>query len=304
MNRAQRRKALAALVMEHLPEDGRRDTAVEGLSLFRASEASPIRCMVYHPCVIIVAQGAKTAAVGGQVYEYSPSRYLVLPVSLPIDAKVVEATTERPFLSLAVGVDPTTLGELVEQLEPGGRLTRESPRGIAVSETTDELLDAAVRFVSCLASPTDERVLAPQVRREILYRVLTGPQGDLLKGVGYRDARLHQVSRALSLIHREFGRPIEVGELAKEAHMSASTFYEAFKAVTAQSPLQYLKEIRLSRARQIMIWEGTSATRAASMVGYGSASQFSREFKRRFGRAPTQEVEWAAANREAPGVAG
>lgn len=293
MNREKQIMALARRIRAHTPTDGRFGTAIDGVDLFRASEPSPIRCVIYHPCVIIVAQGAKTGSVGGDLFRYSPAHYLVLPVSLPIDAQIVRASQRDPFLSFSVRIESSMVAEILSETNPTTAPAPQAVRGIAVSETTDELLDAANRLLACLDSEADARVLAPQLRRELMYRVLQGPQGGLLRGVGIRDARLHQVSRALQLIHAEYGRAIEVSELARAAHMSPSTFFDAFRAVTSHSPLQYLKEVRLTRARQIMIWEGTSAKRAAAEVGYRSATQFSREFKRRFGRPPAQERAWA-----------
>lgn len=302
MDRCVALERLSDLVACRASSEGANPTRIEGVHVFRADGPSPVRCMIYNPCVIIVAQGRKSARVGGELFEYSPARYLVLPVSLPIDAQVVEASPARPFLSFAVQVDPSILSDIVAEADQALFAPRETTRGIAVSETTDDLLDAAIRLLSCLDSDADCRVLAPQIKREILYRVLLGPQGDLLRGLGYRDARLSLVSRALDLIHAEYGRSIEVAELARAAHMSPSTFFDAFKSVTSLSPIQYLKELRLTRARQIMIWEGTTAKRAARRVGYTSASQFSREFKRRFGRPPAQERVWALETGEVQGA--
>lgn len=293
---------LAQIIGDLALTEGNTPTAVDGLSAYRMSHPSPVQCLVYHPCVIIVAQGAKRASIGGLDFDYSPARYLVLPVSLPIGAQVVEASPERPFLSMALQVDAVMLGELVSTIDRGRPRPLPAVRGIAVSETTDEILDAALRLLSCLDSEADCRVLAPQIQREILYRILLGPQGDLLRGAGRRDARLGQISLALNLIHGHFDRHIDVAELANEAHMSPSTFYDAFKSVTSYSPLQYLKEIRLTRARQLLVWEGSTANRAARQVGYSSASQFSREFKRRFGRPPGEERAWAVAAGELQAV--
>lgn len=299
------RTATLARLTEHIARHsdgpGRSATSIPGVNVFRADEPSPIRCMIYHPCVIIVAQGHKRARVADVDFDYSPAHYLVLPVSLPIDAQVLEASRDRPFLSFAIDVDASQLGEIASELDPAAPEPEAPPRGIAVSETTDALLDASVRLLACLDAPSDCRVLAPQIKREILYRVLRGPQGRLLRGVGSRDSRLGQVARSLALIHAEFDRPMEVAELARAAHMSDSTFYEAFKAITSFSPLQYLKEIRLNRARQLLLWEGASAKHAAGQVGYRSLSQFSREFKRRFGRPPREERTWAVATGEVSG---
>ncbi len=284
---------LARLIGRQAVREGRSPTAIDGLEVFRADRPTPLRCNVYTPCVIVVAQGRKHAHLGGQVYEYSPSSYLVLPLTLPVDSRVLEASPEQPFLSMAIRIEPAALGQIMLDAGFDTPTATEPARGIAVSAVDPDLLQAAVRLVACLDSEMDARILGPQIQRELLYRVLTGPQGPLLQAAGLRDGRFNQVARALSLIHESFSRPWQVSELAREAHMSASSFYEAFRAVTSLSPLQYLKEIRLHRARQIMVWEGVSAKRAARSVGYSSDSQFSREFKRRFGRPPGQERQWA-----------
>ena len=289
---------LAAMIARHAVVEGRVGTPLDGVEVFRADAPTPIRCTIYDPCVIIVAQGRKRAILGGESFDYGPSKYLVLPLSMPVESHVFEATPERPFLSFAIRVDPAMLGQIVldaGDIEPTGR---ESPRGIAVSDVDEALLDAAIRLVATLDSERDCRVLGPQIVREVLYRVLVGPQGRLLRGAGMQDGRLNQVGRALAVIHQEYGRTIEVPELARAAHMSESTFYEAFRDVTSRTPVQYIKEIRLNRARQIMLWEGVNAQRAASRVGYSSASQFSREFKRRFGRPPAKERAWAIESGE------
>lgn len=300
--RERKLETLVQILGRHAKTEGRTPTAIDGVEIFRADGPSPIRCSLYSACLILVAQGRKRARVGEDVYEYSPARYLVLPVSLPIHAQIVEARSDRPFLSFSVRVDPTLLAGVVSEVDPGKAPPRKAVRGIAVSETTGELLDAAVRLLSCLDSPADCRVLAPWIEREILYRVLLGPQGDLLRAVGSRDSRLGQVARAMAMIHSRYEQPLRVADLAREARMSESTFYEAFRSITSLSPLQYLKEVRLHRARQIVVWDGGSAQGAAQQVGYASASQFSREFKRRFGRPPSAERAWAIEQGELASV--
>lgn len=302
MPEAIRLDRLARSIRELATHEGRTSTAIAGVDVYRADAPSPIACIVYSPCVIIVAQGRKRARVGGVDYDYGAAHYLVLPVSLPIHAQVLEADPDRPFLSFALHIEPSTLAELVDEIDSDSAPLREARRGIAVSETTAPLLDASLRLLGTIDSEADRRVLGPQIKKELLYRVLQGPQGQLLRAVGQRDTRLGQVARALAMIHREYPRPIAVAEMARSAHMSSSTFYEAFRAVTSLSPLQYLKEIRLDRARHLLLWEGVSAKRAATRVGYGSASQFSREFRRRFGRSPREERAWAIRSGEVTGT--
>lgn len=298
MSEADKTTRLAEALARTARTEGRTATAVDGVEVFRADGPSPLRCSVYDPCLIMVAQGRKCAYLGGEAYEYSPAKYLVLPLSLPLDSRILEASPERPFLSFAVRIDPVILGQLVLDAGPVPSAESAGARGIAVSEMTAEMVDAALRLVGCFESDVDARVLAPQIVREILFRVLTGPQGGLLHAAGRHDGRIGQVGRALRVIHASYAEPIDVPDLARAAHMSLSSFYDAFRTVTSLSPLQYVKEIRLARARQILLWEGVSAKRAARRVGYSSPSQFSREFKRRFGRPPGQERAWARASGE------
>jgi AraC-like DNA-binding protein len=297
-----RASELARLVHDASTGPGRNPTGIEGVDVFRADGVSPIRSGIYWPMVIIVAQGRKYARVGGQVYEYSPSSYLVTSVTIPVEAQVVEASPERPFLSFSVAVEPTLLGQLIVEAGLDTPLHDDPALGLAVSTVGHRLLDAAVRLFQCRDSETDLRVLAPAYKREILYRVLLGDQGNLLRAALNPGGRVNQVVRALNLIHEEFAGELNVAMLAREAHMSESAFYDAFREVTSFTPIQYIKDIRLNLARSILVWEGTSAKAASRRVGYKSASQFSREFKRKFGRPPGEEQKWAEAAGEVQGL--
>ena len=209
---------------------------------------------------------------------------------LPFECETLEASPEKPLLGLAVQVTPASLAELLTEMDEDVPVAGEVPQGIYSTPLTEELGNAAIRLLECLQSPLESRILGPQIVREITYRVLCGEQGGALRAVAHRHTQFSHIARALRLIHSEYPRSIDVETMAREAHMSISTFHHNFKAVTSTSPLQYVKSIRLHRARILMAQDGLNAGTAAGRVGYESASQFSREFKRFFGNSPADEA--------------
>jgi AraC-like DNA-binding protein len=245
--------------------------------------------VVYEPSIVIVGQGKKIGYLGDQVYTYDPFNYLVLSVPLPFECETL-ATPEEPYLSVAVRVDPVTVGELLIEMDDDSGAGIAVPRGICSTPLTDELIGATVRLLECLKTPLDSRILGPQIVREIIYRVLYGEQGGALRALAVRHSRFSQIARVLRRIHTEYDKEFDIEILAGEANMSISTFHHNFKAVTSSSPLQYLKNIRLHKALMLMIRDGLNASAAAGKVGYESASQFSREFKRNFGNSPADEA--------------
>lgn len=249
--------------------------------------------MVYQPCVCVVAQGRKRAFLGRETYAYDALNYLVLSVPLPVEGEILEASPEKPFLALRLALDAADLSELLLELgEHGAGASRgRACRGIFVSKLGDDLLAAVVRLLGALEDPGDRRVLAPLARREILYRLLVGEQGHLLRSFALGESRSHRVARVVRYLQENYDRTLDIATMADVAHMSTSTLHHTFKEVTSVSPLQYLKRIRLHKARLLMVHDGVGAGEAAHRVGYGSPSQFSREFKRLFGAPPAREVE-------------
>lgn len=248
--------------------------------------------LVYPPALCVVARGRKIAYLGGAVYRYDPLHYLALAVPLPLEAEIPVADPEEPFLALMLELDATTLSELLLELDdaPSGSGGPRAELGIWASPLTPALVDTLVRLLRALEDPAERRSVAPLVERELLYRLLVHEQGDVLRAVALADSRAHRVSRVLRFLQANYARALDIETIAAEAAMSPSTLHHVFKAVTADSPLQYLKKIRLHAARLRMLHDGLSATEAAYDVGYQSASQFSREFKRLFGRPPSVEV--------------
>ena len=257
-----------------------------GVRFIRASGNLPRTPMVYHPGICIVAQGRKTGHFGDQIFPYDANNYLVMAMPVPFETETF-ATPEEPMLALFIGVTPALVAELVVQTEQSCSPSGPQPQAIESAPLSEDLYNAAVRLLECLRSADDARILGPQCVREITYRVLLGPLGGNLRALAAPSSHFGQIGRVLNRIHTEFARKWDMETLAREAGMSGSTFHARFKAVTSSSPLQYLKSIRLHKARMLMTHDGANAGTAAHQVGYESLSQFSREFKRLFGASPS-----------------
>jgi len=275
--------------------EGIRPTAIEGVQLMRASQPIRRTQVLYEPGIVIVGQGRKRGYLGDQVYTYDAHNYLVLSVPLPFECET-EASPEEPMLAVSIRVDLAVLGELLMKMDGApasgiqGPPNPSIPQGIYSTELDLKLSETTVRLLECLANSVETRILGPQIVREITYRVLCGEQGGALRAAAALHSRFGQVNRTVQRIHAEYARDLTVEELAETAGMSASAFHQNFKAVTSTSPLQYLKTIRLHKARMLMVHEGLRAGMAAERVGYESSSQFSREFKRLFGSTPIEET--------------
>lgn len=260
---------------------------VPGVRFMRSIQYVPRSPIAYEPSIVIVAQGRKHGHLGAQSFTYDPTNYLVLSVPLPFECET-EGSPEEPMLGISISVTPAVVAEVLMQMEHLPPVS--APPSIHASPLDQGLGDAAVRLAEALGSEDDARILGPQIVREIIYRVLRTEQSGTLRALGAAHTHFGQISRALNRIHSGYAEALDMATLAAEAGMSVSTFHSHFKSVTASSPLQYLKNIRLHKARMLMVHEGTTAAVAARAVGYESASQFSREFKRYFGDAPASEA--------------
>jgi AraC-like DNA-binding protein len=288
------RKRLASLLDEVAVYEGMNRTLVEGVEVSRISKPVPRAPVVYQPKILIVGQGRKRAYLGGEVYRYDAYNYLVSSVPLPAECET-EASPEEPLLLLAIHVEPTMLGEMLLEMDELAPPAGPTPRGISSTPMSEELGGAVIRLLECLKSPLESRMLGRQTVREIVYRVLQGEQGGALRALASRDEHFSRIARVLKQVHAEYARPLGVVEMARKAGMSVAAFHHYFKLVTASSSLQYLKRIRLDQARRLMAHDGYNASTAARAVGYESASQFSREFKRLFGVSPVEEAEQTRA---------
>jgi AraC-like DNA-binding protein len=280
---------LASAIERQTRADGGHDTAVAALKLSRFSAPSELTALVYEPSLCIVAQGAKDVLLAGEKYRLDPAQFLLVSIDLPVAARVVEASPSRPYLAVRLALDPGVIGEI---LADGMTTPPLGPpeRGIAVTPVEPPLLDAVRRLVALLDSPHDIGPLAPLALREITYRVLAGPQGSRLRQMVSAGAPAQRIARAIRWLKDHFADPLRIESLAKHVKMSPSAFHLHFKAVTAMSPLQHQKRLRLQEARRLMLAEGLDAAEAAFHVGYESPSQFSREYRRLFGAPPRQDV--------------
>jgi AraC-like DNA-binding protein len=282
-------KTLASAIERETVTDGTYNSPIVSLTLSRYCAPTDLTALVYEPCLCIVAQGAKEVLLAGEAYHLDTAQFLLVSVDLPVDARVVEASPSRPYLAVRIALDPGVVGELLAEgmdISP-----HNSPlRGLAVTPIEPPLLDAVVRLVELLHSPQDITALSPLVLREISYRVLSGPQGLRLRQLVSAGGPAHRIARAIRWLKDHFKDPLRVESLAQRVKMSPSAFHLRFKSVTALSPLQYQKRLRLQEARRLLLGEGLDAAETAFRVGYESPSQFSREYRRMFGMPPRQDV--------------
>jgi AraC-like DNA-binding protein len=291
---AQRAQASRDELVERIARAIREDGTVEpleGLRLRRASSPTETGHGVSYPAFCVIAQGSKEVLLGEDLYRYDPAHYLITTAALPITTRIPEASKERPFLNLLLRLDPILVGSvMVEASHPAPR-SHSAVRAIDVSPLDAGLLDAVVRLVRLLDSPTEARFLAPLVTREIVYRLLMGEQGGRLRHTAVLGGHSHLIARALERLRKDFDRPLRIEDIARDLGMSVSGFHHHFKAVTAMSPLQFQKQVRLQEARRLMLGEDLDAASAGYRVGYGDASHFTREYKRLFGAPPARDVE-------------
>jgi AraC-like DNA-binding protein len=287
---------LASAIERQTTTDGAYNTALPALRLSRFSASTDLVAVVYEPSLCLVAQGAKEVLLGGETYRLDSAQSLLVSVDLPVAARVVEASPELPYLAVRIALDSAVVGELLAELRgltPSGSpgLPLGAPaRGLAVTPVEPPLLDAVARLAALLDSPQDIEPLAPLVLREVAYRLLTGPQGLRLRQIASAGAPAQRIARAIRWLKDHFADPLRIESLAKQVRMSPSAFHLHFKGVTALSPLQYQKRLRLQEARRLMLGEGLDAAGAGFRVGYESPSQFSREYRRMFGAPPRQDV--------------
>src|SRR5947209_19307135 len=279
------REELAERIARAVPADGRAEV-LPGLHLNRSSTPTDPLHGVSEPAFCVIAQGSKEMLLGDSRYRYDAAHYLLATVELPVVSRVIEASAERPYLSLRLELDPALVGSVMVEaghlsLRNGGDV-----RAMDVSPLDASLLDAVVRLVRLLDSPAEVRVVRPLITREIVYRLLMGEQGNRLRHLALLGGHSEGITEAIERLRREFHQPLRIDRLAREVGMSVSGFHHQFKAVTALSPLPFQKQLRLQEARRLMLGEHLDAAGAGLRVGYDDASQFSREYQRQFGQPP------------------
>jgi AraC-like DNA-binding protein len=281
---------LRALLAHHARPDG--TTAIDGVLISKVEQPYPPSPSMSGTVLAVIAQGAKRLALGDRVYEYRAGQYLIASVDLPVTGHFTDASPELPALGFGLILHPSTIAELLLQAAPGDlpRAGSGTPSGIAVSDASDELLDAVIRLLRLLDQPRDRAVLAPLVKREIFWRLITGEQGEIVRQLGLADSSLAHAARAVRWIRDHYTRPFRVEDVAQLSGMSVSAFYRNFQAVTAMSPIQFQKQIRLQEARLLLATHPNDVTGVGRRVGYDSPSQFSREYRRQFGAPPSQDA--------------
>ncbi|MBB5535239.1 AraC family transcriptional regulator [Rhizobium giardinii] len=289
-SRTPRSQELIDLIARFAKEDGDHETSIPGLSVHRHSGTGIKACGAYKPSLALIVQGAKQVALGDDVYRYGRGDYLLTSIDLPVTTQIVEATVEKPYLSMTFQIDTTKIAGFVDQAGQADRSSTPATRGMAVNELTPELEDVATRLLRLLDRPQDVGVLLPLIEREILYRLLTGPQSDRLRQMAVTDSQSHQINRACIWLKDNYALPLKIEELASRVSMSVSSLHHHFKAITAMSPMQYQKQLRLQEARRLMLVEMLDAGSAGHQVGYESQSQFSREYARLYGEPPRRDV--------------
>ena len=280
---------LAGLLRAHTPGDGSIELCVPGVHAIRASRPNAdLVHGVQGSSVCIVAQGAKTVLLGGEAYTYDAARMLVFSVDLPVAAQVLQATPSRPYLCFRLDLDAQRIAALTLKVYPDGPPREREGRALYLAQAGDAIVDAAARLMALMDDPPEAALLAPVVTDELLIRLLRSPIGGRLAQIGQADSGTHRIGRAVAWLRDHYDQPVSIDDLAGMVHMSASTLHQHFKSVTSMSPLQYQKILRLHEARRLMS-TGLGASVAGGRVGYVSASQFSREYARLFGNAPSRD---------------
>ncbi|MEN3148190.1 AraC family transcriptional regulator [Neorhizobium sp. IRAMC:178] len=281
---------IAQLIAQNTDGDGVFETAIPRLSVIRMSKPTEPLHAIHQPAVCIIAQGAKQVMLADEIFRYSPGQYLVVSVDMPVTGQVIEATEQQPYLCLRLDLDLKLLSEMLVDMPAGPGVPTMRKKCIGLGHTTPEFLDAALRLTQLLDKPDEIAYLAPLIERELMFRLLRGDQAEMIRQILAPENRLQQVNRAISWIRQNFSAPFSIEQVAVEARMSTSSLHQHFREVTAMSPLQYQKQLRLQEARRLILGKAMDAATAAHQVGYDSPSQFSREYRRLFGAPPIQDI--------------
>jgi AraC-like DNA-binding protein len=289
---ASRMAALRALFDRHAPGDGFFPAPIAGLQLIRASAPSEPLSVMYRPALCLVLSGRKRVYLNNQITDYGSDGHLVISQDLPVLGQVLEASPDEPYLCVHLRIEHAEINQILLDhglpKEPEGATTL-AARGLYVEQTTLPLMDAILRLVRLLDTPADLAAIAPLVRREIVYRLVTSPNGWRVARTAKADCYDQRIARVLAVLRTRFREPIGVAELADIAHLSTSALHLHFKTATSFTPLQYVKQLRLQEARRLLVSTDMDAAAVAFEIGYESPSQFSREYARMFGQPPVRD---------------
>lgn len=284
------RADLARRVVEFVGEDGERATALPGLSFSKVSAPNQPMSYLYDPCISMIIRGRKRVQLGGTTYVYDESRFLLTAVNLPTVTQVLEASADAPYLSLLMRLDLQAARQIIAEVDTHEANAPTGGTAMATGPATIELFDAIKRLVDLLDKPRDLVHLGALIQQEIIYRILTSPAGARFRETVLLGTQSQRTAKAIAWLRENYTQPLRMEELAELASMGVSTLHHHFRAMTAMSPLQYQKHLRLHEARRILIGENLDAVSAALRVGYESASQFNREYRRMFGAPPIRDV--------------
>lgn len=284
------RAALARRIASFVGSKEKLVTTIPGLLLTRRTAPTAPATATYQPSLAVVAQGRKRASLAGTTFIFDQSRYLLTSLDLPVICNVIEASEQVPYLCFVLKLEMPVVRELLGREEIPAPVPPSDSPAMATGETTAELLDACCRLVDLLNTPQDIPFLSGLIQREIIYRILRGPEGGRLRAIATLGDQSHRTAKAIAWIKENFAKPMQVEDLAILAGMGVSTLHHHFRALTAMSPLQYQKQLRLHAARERMLIDGLDAASAAFEVGYESASQFNREYSRFFGQPPMRDI--------------
>ena len=285
-------EALGKSIARWTDKGGLLVTAISALSLSRRDAPTQPTSYMYEPSICLIAQGAKRVLLGDDTYVLDVHHFLITSVDLPTVVQIIKASREKPYLGLILKLDRREISQLMVDSHLPPPRAQQSSRGMAIGEVTLPLLIAFQRLIDLLAAPQDIPILAPIIQREILYRLLVGDQGARLRQIASAGSQSHQIAQAIEWLKSHYTLPLRIDDLAAQVHMSPSTFHHHFRALTAMSPLQYQKWLRLNEARRLMLTERLDAATAAFQVGYESPSQFSREYSRLFGAPPLRDITY------------
>jgi AraC-like DNA-binding protein len=285
------RTELVRKIAARLPQAGEQATAIPGFSLYRRTAPTPCNPTTYEPSLAVFVQGKKRINLGGTSYLCDESSFLLTSVDVPVISQIVSASEEKPMLALRLALDIQVVREILSQQELPEPAVSARTHGIAIGKSTVELLSACSRLLDLLDTPEDIPFLSDMIHREIVYRLLRGPQGQRLRAIATLGDQSHRTAKAIAWLRANFHKPLRLEELALVARMGMSTLHHQFRALTAMSPLQYQKQLRLHAARDRMLIDGLDAASAAFEVGYESPSQFSRKYRRFFGQPPIRDIK-------------
>ncbi|MGH8777963.1 AraC family transcriptional regulator N-terminal domain-containing protein [Paraburkholderia sp.] len=282
---------MASIIARFASSDGEYATAIDGLFFARRSSPTQPLHIAQWPCLALVVQGAKSLRLGEELLSYGVGDYLVTSIDLPVASRVTRASAQTPQLGFGMAIKPDRLKQVLDLVAPTKQaFATHEMRGVAVNAAQADLLDASVRLLRLLDRPDDIPVMAPLFEQEIIYRLLTGPFGPRMMQIAMGETPGNKVAQAIGWLREHFTAPLSISELADRVGMSISSLHHHFKAVTAMTPMQYQKQLRLHEARRLMLTECLDVGTAGYRVGYQSPSQFSREYNRMYGLSPLRDV--------------